>query len=552
MAGDRVIVKSGRDLSLSSLSDTETYKNDRKGGSLSLAFDGRGPSGIAGEADKGKTRSVYESVSTQSGIYGRKEGVLVSAGETLSMKGAVIGSLAGAEKNLVSAGELDIEDIRNHAEYTSENKGVGYSANREYDEAKGREKAYGWNGLSKEDANLLNENYNKEGIIPKLYTGAKGKASSVTRSAITEGTLSIADPKTDRERINRNTENSLNKLGRIFDKTKVEERQELARLFAKNVNEAIHKLSEKEGWKEGGAEKIALHSVFAGIEGELSGGGFLSGAAGGVNEALVGKLTRALGRNNPDLVQAASAVLGYATNKLAGQEGMAGAALAQYGTKWNNYGPRPWQDGAYIVDMYGNLWIVNDGEDQFVDPDEQMPGGAIFWMQNPEPGEQSFGWDYKYHDDGTADYIPGDVRTYGYNGRTVGESEVIDFSQGIVSEGFVYKVNQVLGKNLPLSQAGSFIYSTVKDGYIGNYSMKRMQERALFGVAASFGVSEAVGITLGQGPLTPGIIIFDTALAGGAGALLDNLKDRILPEESKQQIDTEDRESFNKILEGPD
>ncbi len=72
-----------------------------------------------------------------------------------------------------------------------------------------------------------------------------------------------------------------------MDKKKTEEKQELAKLFAKNVNEAIHILSEKQRWNDGSPEKIALHSFFAGIEGELSGNGFMSGAlAGGVNEGV--------------------------------------------------------------------------------------------------------------------------------------------------------------------------------------------------------------------------------------------------------------------------
>lgn len=63
----------------------------------------------------------------------------------------------------------------------------------------------------------------------------------------------------------------------------------------------------------------------------------MSGAlAGGVNEAAVSKLMKTLGPNNPDLVQIASAALGYATNKMAGEDALAGAALAQWGTKWND------------------------------------------------------------------------------------------------------------------------------------------------------------------------------------------------------------------------
>lgn len=42
-----------------------------------------------------------------------------------------------------------------------------------------------------------------------------------------------------------------------------------------------------------------------------------------------------LATDDPAVLQAASAILGYATNKTIGKDGQTGAALAQYGTKWN-------------------------------------------------------------------------------------------------------------------------------------------------------------------------------------------------------------------------
>ena len=136
--------------------------------------------------------------------------------------------------------------------------------------------------------------------------------------------------------INRDTKNALNELGKIFDKKKLEERQELAKLFAKNANEAIYKISESKGWEDGSKEKIVLHTLVSSITAQLGRQSFAGGAiAGGINEAVVGKLMDAIGKDNPDMVQIASAVLGYATNKLVGKDGEVGAAVAQWGTKWN-------------------------------------------------------------------------------------------------------------------------------------------------------------------------------------------------------------------------
>ena len=54
-----------------------------------------------------------------------------------------------------------------------------------------------------------------------------------------------------------------------------------------------------------------------------------------MNEVAVAKLLKVLGPSNSYLVQMASAALGYATNKLAGEDALAGTALAQWGTKDN-------------------------------------------------------------------------------------------------------------------------------------------------------------------------------------------------------------------------
>ena len=75
--------------------------------------------------------------------------------------------------------------------------------------------------------------------------------------------------KQDLKNLNRDTKNSLNKLGEIFDKTKIEERQELAGLFGEIAYKAVGDLAIKNGWKEGSAEKNALHALVGGIMSEL-------------------------------------------------------------------------------------------------------------------------------------------------------------------------------------------------------------------------------------------------------------------------------------------
>ena len=113
--------------------------------------------------------------------------------------------------------------------------------------------------------------YNSIGLVPNLGVGSKGKANSTTQSAISDGILTVDGKEIDTKTINTNTENTLHQLDRIFDKKKIEERQELARLFAKNAFEEVHRLSDKYDWKDGSAQKVALHAAIGEIAVQLAG-----------------------------------------------------------------------------------------------------------------------------------------------------------------------------------------------------------------------------------------------------------------------------------------
>lgn len=240
----------------------------------------------------------------------------------------MIDSEATPDKNSLTTGSLTMKDIENKASYEDSYRGIGYTYDRGFNVAEENAKRRGY--ATAEEKESLDNNYNKVGLVPDPGMSSKESASSMTKSAIAPGKLTVTKEPVNLNTVNRDTKNSLNELGKIFDKKKLEERQELAKLFAKNADEAIHQISESKGWKDGSKEKIALHTLVGGITAELGGHAFIDGGlAGGVNEAAVAKLMNAIGKDNPDMVQIASAVLGYATNKLAGKDGQAGAAVAQ-------------------------------------------------------------------------------------------------------------------------------------------------------------------------------------------------------------------------------
>lgn len=129
----------------------------------------------------------------------------------------------------------------------------------------------------------------------------KDKANSTTKSAIAEGTIHITNKEQQKQTIsglNRDTGNSLNRLQEIFDKAKVQEKQELVGMLEKYGNQAIYKYAERKGWKDGSTEEMLLHGAFGALMDDMAGGNVTAGAlAGSVNEYVMGYLTRTKGKN---------------------------------------------------------------------------------------------------------------------------------------------------------------------------------------------------------------------------------------------------------------
>ena len=106
----------------------------------------------------------------------------------------------------------------------------------------------------------------------------KDKAGTTTTSAVSKEIITITDKenrKQDIEKLNRNTEDSLNKLKEIFDKTKVEERKRLLEELGIVGNRTIHEIASHNGWKDGSTEKAALLGMLGAITGAKSGGSAL-------------------------------------------------------------------------------------------------------------------------------------------------------------------------------------------------------------------------------------------------------------------------------------
>lgn len=318
--GNKVVANIGGNLNIESQQDRNDY--DSHSSSMGAGFDTGIASGhTSGSAgvSQGKMDSNYKSVTDQAGIYAGSDGFDINVKGNTDLKGAVIGSNAPAEKNKLTTGTLTWEDQQNKADYQASGAGVSYAG---------------------KDAPL-----NAKGLTPSIAPTVKGNADSTTKSAVAEGTVTITNTKDQKQNVsdlNRDTKNTLNKLHEIFDKDKVQEKQESIGLLTKDVNEAIHKVADKNNWADGSKEKTALHALASGILAEMSGAGFSSGAlAGGVNEYVIGYLSKTKGDkwmwDHPDEVQWLSLAFGGIVNKVTGGDVSAGEAMALAGTKWNKY-----------------------------------------------------------------------------------------------------------------------------------------------------------------------------------------------------------------------
>ncbi|VBB09344.1 pectin lyase fold/virulence factor [Lucifera butyrica] len=294
--GGTVQMNVGGNLNIASQQDTDNYteKSSSSGGTLGINM----PS--TASVSKGKTDSNYQSVTQQSGVYAGKGGFDIQVGKNTDLKGAVISSEATPDKNKLDTGSLTYSNIQNNANYDSSSVGVNLDTHK----------------YSKDDPN-----YKNQGLTPNIGVTATGNASSTTQSAISAGTIIIGGKKVDPVGLSRDMTNAVNELGKIFDKAKVQEQQELAGLFGEEAFKAIGDL----GLKENDPNKVALKAFVGGIMSQMSGGSFGSGAASaGLTQIVTSELAKI---KDPALMQWASYVVGAASSAAVGGNAQTGGSI---------------------------------------------------------------------------------------------------------------------------------------------------------------------------------------------------------------------------------
>ena len=397
VSGNKVKADVYGNLNIESLQTKKEYSEENISAGMSFST-AAGKTSYGGSASKGNMKSHYESVINQAGIRAGGEGFDISVKENTDLKGGVIDSAASKDKNTLTTGTLSWEDKENKADYKAGGMGVSYSPNDK------------------------SSKLNQRGLTPNLTPTVKDKTDSTTKSAVAEGTIHITNKekqKQDIASLNRDTKNSLNQLQEIFDKTKVEERQELVGMLEKYGNQAIHTYAESKGWKDGSTEKMLLHGAFGALMGDMAGGSAATGAlSGSINEYVMGYLTKTKGEDwmqkHPDTVQWISMGVASTLGKLANGSVSEVADIALAGTKWNYYGSRKDEKGnisgmgkiAALLQPDGTYQYVTNvnGTDIPINREDLYKYTSV-WIEDPEnPG---MGYTYIINGDDGDTYYSG-------------------------------------------------------------------------------------------------------------------------------------------------
>ena len=345
--GEKITAQVGGSLNIETLQEKETYEEDNHSTGFGVSWnvnqtkkettDANGDTKIetirsfskptfSGSWNKGNIDSHYRSARDQAGFFAGSKGFDIYVEKNIDLKGGVIASNATPDKNHLSTGTLSFSDLKNEAEYRAKDTGTSSQIKPTLVQIKKKDPE----GNKIESLKVVQALHS----TPSIPTVVQGSADSTTKSAVAAGTIDIRDnPAQDISALSRDTANSLNELGKIFDKAKIEEQQELAAVFGEEAFRLVHNLKD-----DGNGRKIAIHIAIDGIMCAITGSGFASGAVGaGLNEALI----RNLKGLDPDTAQIVSGIIGTAAAKAIGGNAQAGASAAASGTKWNKYQEDP-------------------------------------------------------------------------------------------------------------------------------------------------------------------------------------------------------------------
>ena len=519
--GNKVTANAGR-MSIESEQDKKNYKETSKTSGLSVSYTPGSAVTVSGGKGKTNTDSTYESVTKQAGIYAGKEGYDIQVKNNTRLKGAIIDSKAPAEKNKLTTGTLTWENIDNKAEYKTKASGITVSTN----------------AVSKLNPLGL-------GYVPTVPV--KGKAGSTTYAAIADSIITTTKEKTDKE-ISHDTTNALNTLSEIFDKKKIEEKQEYVNILSqvgyrligdiaghkenelykkaekarKENNSILAEKYEKEAkkWSESGTNRIAMHGIMGALVSKEAGAGMTKGLTGAGLNAL---LQKELGKiKDPEVHKIASAAIGY----LAGEK--TGAAIAHQATTFNYLTHEQYEQ--YLDDMKN---AKTEEEKKRLQKDWEAIDERQRYSPISTPGTY---WDLKTGrpftvKEGGSLFEPVLVTATRAHGETIFESAM--------SSAINAKIAKYLGRETVIGDALTLPWDIAKDADINKYGIQGAKRRIGIDI---YGNLMVVGTTVFTGGTFGGI------LKGlGVSIAIEEIKEYGAPSLTVQERENADNEYIEKI-----
>ena len=519
--GNKVTANAGR-MSIESEQDKKNYKETSKTSGLSISYTPGSAVTVSGGKGKTNTDSTYESVTKQAGIYAGQEGYDIQVKNNTRLKGAVIDSQAEKEKNRITTGTLTWENIDNKAEYKTKASGITVSTN----------------AVSKLNPLGL-------GYVPTVPV--KGKAGSTTYAAIADSIITTTKEKTDKE-ISHDTTNALNTLSEIFDKKKIEEKQEYVNILSqvgyrligdiaghkenelnkkaekarKENNSILAEKYEKEAkkWSESGTNRIAMHGIMGALVSKEAGAGMTKGLTGAGLNAL---LQKELGKiKDKEVHKIASAAIGY----LAG--GKTGAAIAHQATTFNYLTHEQYEQ--YLDDMKN---AKTEEEKKRLQKDWEAIDERQRYSPISTPGTY---WDLKTGrpftvKEGGSLFEPVLVTATRAHGETLFESAMASAINA--------KVTKYLGRETVIGDALTLPWDIAKDADINKYGIQGAKRRIGIDI---YGNLMVVGTTVFTGGTFGGI------LKGlGVSIAIEEIKEYGAPSLTVQERENADNEYIEKI-----
>ena len=334
----------------------------------------------------------------------------------------------------------------------------------------------------------------------------KEKAGSTTYVAIADSIITTTKEKTDKE-ISHDTANALNTLSEIFDKKKIEEKQEYVNILSqvgyrligdiaghkenelnkkaekarKENNSILAEKYEREAkkWSESGTNRIAMHGIMGALVSKEAGAGMSKGLTGAGLNALLQKEPGKI--KDKEVHKIASAAIGY----LAG--GQTGAAIAHQATTFNYLTHEQYEQ--YLGDMKN---AKTEEEKKRLQKDREAIDERQRYSPISTPGTY---WDLKTGRPFTVKeernlFEPVLVTATRAHGETIFESAM--------ASGINTKVAKYLGRETVIGDALTLPWDIAQDADVNKYGVQGAKRRIGIDVYGNLVVVSATALTGGS------------------------------------------------------